>query len=400
MRQRLRAALLGPLVMTLTMTTTAFAAEAEPTAPKEQGVILLAKLVESPPGIPGKLGKGEPLAADELADRDTPWTKEECRKAGADLDRGEYFVSRDSRFSQCIVGRFTYEYSINGTPAAWADFRMTVIQDSHHRDRTMSSHVLLDEWDFRAVDVIAAGKLQGADLTVEISCAGSGGSTCNGRSSRTFTEQKDVSTWSKTPGEDDAFARFGMVSSPRTNPARDSRAKGFLPRDRVSFHTIGQTLTGESASASIKFEEPLRCDRAYYLNSVGGCVWDRTPLIWWVDYKDYPEYAKHLWDAQYHPTKTAPFGSHPGVKIPGGVLPGTPTAEKPLTRLIKGYNPSSLTYYNDTHNLVRSACRRLSGGATEECDEYPMHSTYEGANYSKLHPAEPWKYSVRYIDGQ
>lgn len=397
MSHRLRAILASLLVVPLVTAATAFTDD-RPDARVSgvRGVVMPVK--------PAAERADHPTQAAQLAapaDREKPWTLQDCRNEFKDVPRGSYEVSADSRFSQCKVMRTTYELQVNGTPAAWADFRVTILQDSHPRDRKISSRVVLDEWDYRWIDLKAYGKLLRSDLTVDITCTGSAGSTCNGKSKATDTETKEVSTWANATGEEDAYAVFDMTSSPRTNPARDSRAKDFLPRDAVSFHSVDQTVTGET-SDSVTVKEPLRCDRAAYLNSVGGCVWDRTPLVWWVDYKDYPQYAKHVWDAQYHPTKTHPYGRYPGVKIPGGILPQTPTSGKQLTRLIQGYDDASLRYHRGTANIIRSrfACGSLTRSQGEECDEYPMHSTYEGANYTRRHPNEPWKYSVRFIDGQ
>jgi hypothetical protein len=330
-------------------------------------------------------------------DESDPWTVAECRK-DADPGPGVYdaHVIRTSRYSLCTVIRTKYTLKIDGVDVAHDDFRVTILQDSHRKDRKASIHLILDQWSFHnetGNPVENATRLEAAKLNVTLSCSGSGNASCKGHSDK---ERHSIAGW-QVPGNDDAFARFDMTHTKATDPRKDSRAKDFLAADHVSFHAFDVAIVAED-SGSLKFAETLRCDTAFYQAGPGGCVWDNTPLVWYVDYKQFPEYAQHLWDASEHPTTTDPFGSFPGVQIPG-VEYHQPTP-KPLTRLVSSADgDASLTYYNENERIRTNACKKLSHNPGEECDEFPLHTTYEGAYYTALHATDVWKYSVRYIDG-
>ncbi|EPH44415.1 hypothetical protein ABT390_22530 [Streptomyces aurantiacus] len=341
---------------------------------------------------PGSAADDGPIERDD----DNPWKLQECRGA-ADPGKGELagYTIYTSRYSLCTVIRTRYELKVGGALAAYSNFRVTILQDSHRRDRRTSIHLLLDDWD----DVLVSGNhqhlrdLERSRLSVTLECNGSQGASCAGRPAR---ERRSLLAWKGGNGLDDAFARFDMSRSRPTDPVRDARAKNFLRGDGVSFHAITATLDG--ALGEVEQSEQLRCDRAFYMAGSGGCVWDKTRLNWYVDYKDYPEYAKHVWDATHHPTTTKPFGSYPGVQIPGAL--DTRPNPKPLTRLHQSADGNaSLTYRQENERIRTNACRRLSPKPGEECDEYPLGTTYEGANYTVLHPSDTWKYSVRFIDG-
>ncbi|MFD7015711.1 hypothetical protein [Streptomyces sp. NPDC059928] len=319
----------------------------------------------------------------------------ECRK---DADPGERkldsAVIYTSRYSLCTVIRTRYVLKVDGADAAYAYFRATILQDTHRRDRKASIHLILDNWSYQNVssDPENLVRLAEAPLSVTLSCAGSAGASCKGHADM---ERHSIAGW-RVPGDDDAYAKFDMSHTRPTDPAKDSRAQNFLPGDHVSFHTFGVVIQGDTGTLTAP--QPLRCDAAAYLAGHGGCVWANTPLIWYVDYKDFPQYAKHLWDATHHPASTRPFGSFPGVQIPG-TLDHKPTP-KPLTRLVSSADGNTaLNYYLENERVRTNACRKLSHTAGQECDEYPLRTTYEGANYTALYPADTWKYSVRYIDG-
>ncbi|MFJ8313984.1 MULTISPECIES: hypothetical protein [unclassified Streptomyces] len=397
--RRLRGTLIGLMAFATAATTLAATAPSAQAHTHTGGQVLSVPVTElkssvlRSPGVVAPADEG-PIERDE----DNPWTVGECRK-DADPGPGTYDgqVIRTSRYSLCTVLRTKYSYMVDGTEVAYANFRVTVLQDSHRKDRKASIHLMLDQWSFTNVSGNPAenyGRLQEADLTVTLACTGSGNASCKGHPDR---ESRPVAEWQRVPGADDAFAKFDMGHSKATDPAKDSRAKGFLASDGVSFHGFDVSIVGEWG-ASIKFSEPLRCDRAFYQPGSGGCVWNNTRLVWYVDYKDFPQYAKHLFDATEHPTATQPFGSFPGVRIPGAL--DTKPTPKPLTRLQKSADGNtSLTYYKENERIRTNACRKLGHTAGQECDEFPLRTTYEGANYSTLYPADTWKYSVRYIDG-
>jgi hypothetical protein len=337
-------------------------------------------------------------------ERDTPWNKEECRAALGDVPRGEVWIAGNSRFSECVTTRRRYELYESGVFTAYADYRATIIQDTHRTNLKASSHVLLD--DFKLVvlngNPQTRKKLEDSDLTVYIECIGAKGAECNGKVKDQVLDGRDISTW-RTEPNNDLFAEFDMTNSPVSDPEQEPRAKNYLRGDKISWHNINQIFIGSEPQDPDEEKEiqlPIRCDRAFYVRQPGGCIWDSNKLIWWVDYKDWPEYAKHVWDAQQHPTTTDPFGNFPNVKIPGSPIERpNPADMKPLTRLHKSADGNrSLDYYNDNEQVRKDACDQITKPADTECDEYPLHTNYEGAYYSQLYPSDKWKYSVRYID--
>ncbi|MFF2189916.1 NucA/NucB deoxyribonuclease domain-containing protein [Streptomyces sp. NPDC058155] len=96
--------------------------------------------------------------------------------------------------------------------------------------------------------------------------------------------------------------------------------------------------------------------------------------------------AEHVFEALYAPQLTYPPKSDKD--IPGNIWKGE---FQPIHRNYPGFNTSSQTVALLNRTAKDRACRGLSPGTGEQCDEFPFASTKEGAGRGD------GNFSVRYV---
>jgi hypothetical protein len=167
--------------------------------------------------------------------------------------------------------------------------------------------------------------------------------------------------------------------------------------DGLNYHAMSQwqMFPGNNSSKSWSNATYFRCDKAPYINSGnGGCIFYQVMATWNISLSSKAgAVAKHIKLAQTDPgTKTYP-------PAPGGkkvVIPGFKSTGVPLTRLYKAYN---MKLYNKNRATAVKACvagwgSGYSNGGKDECDEYPMAATFQGASTADGNPL--W-YSVQVL---
>jgi hypothetical protein len=140
----------------------------------------------------------------------------------------------------------------------------------------------------------------------------------------------------------------------------------------------------------------LRWDNASYVktgeDSDGAGIFDQIPpLTYDLHGQGTDQVARHIQDAIVTPDSTIPK-EPPGhsKSLPGYML-------HPLHRLYAKYSlPRSQMRYDRNRYLATKQCGPRHG---DECDEYPMTSTYEGAAKAEYEPySDPYAYSVRLVN--
>ena len=140
----------------------------------------------------------------------------------------------------------------------------------------------------------------------------------------------------------------------------------------------------------------LRWDNASYVkagdDSDGAAIFDDIPpLTYNLHGQGTDQVAAHIQYALANPDATIP-------KEPAGhtkTLPGY--FDNPLHRLYAKYSlPRSQLRYDRNRYLATKQCGPRHG---DECDEFPMTSTYEGAAKADVEPfSDPYAYSVRLVN--
>lgn len=158
-------------------------------------------------------------------------------------------------------------------------------------------------------------------------------------------------------------------------------------RDTLAYFEFDTELAIEGLSGDTETidGDEWRCDSATYLQGGRGCMFNRVteqiPVS--TDNPEYPQAAGHVYDAQFQPDLTLP-------PLNGKSMPGSPFGlnTSPLHRLYPGYEG---TIYRANRETARTTCRQYWGtnyaDGGNDCDEYPLASTYQGAatangNYS------------------
>ncbi|MGY4644914.1 PKD domain-containing protein [Cellulomonas sp. URHB0016] len=191
-------------------------------------------------------------------------------------------------------------------------------------------------------------------------------------------QTKTVAQWMLDGG---TFIRF--LHDPTEGQGRDTLAY-------FEFDTELAVEGPDGDSVTIGGNE-WRCDSATYLVGRRGCMFNRVteqiPVS--TDNPEYPEAAAHVYDAQFRPELTLP-------PLDGKSMPGSPFAPNtsPLHRLYPGYEG---TIYRANRETARGTCRLYWGtnyaDGGNDCDEYPLASTYQGAATAN------GNYSARVIPG-
>jgi hypothetical protein len=189
-------------------------------------------------------------------------------------------------------------------------------------------------------------------------------------------------------------------------------------RDQISYNRFYLQLQVDSYNRPTGRNQPrqIRCDSATYFRRFNdvwphACIFSEglSFLTFSISKDPWPEVAEHIRFAQDNPdpTKTYPLLVPPGFPPPRDKnIPGKFTNEendRGLHRIREAVDPE----YQANRNHVRGACYKEGPEAVwyletglpnrplpniEECDEYPMASTLEGA----AHP--DYDFSVRAVD--
>ncbi|WP_316745356.1 hypothetical protein [Streptomyces sp. MK7] len=378
----------------------------------------------------GPLSVGKPVSAvtrqvDEgatprAAAADRYETIEECQRDAVPDKKDGTTTAQEilNRFTLCRVVRTQYWYVDARSPQlplAYANFRFTTVMNSYHDGRRADKISRLDDFDYHltpagSLEPDALRQLAKAPLTLRVWCNGLQGATCDGTADHLDASVKrSLAAWAiaGTAGAD-VRTTSDLSNSKPTDPTKDKRAAPFYARDKASWHGMKDELIGgyrEPGTEPASISTPLRCDSASYLGRPG-CIWDDAPLVMQVIASKYPAYADHVKTAQEKPTATEPYGKFmPSLLIPGSNNPNLPSYKKPLTRLYvpttrNPFDPtydSAAEYYDNNTSTKDYHCRTIPRRGSDQCDEYPMAKTWEGAYYSIPHSLEPWRFSLRYI---
>lgn len=267
---------------------------------------------------------------------------------------------------------------------AWATFRMTTIgygwDASMPRSDTEYVDPSYNQIQFVAlIDDVRTG-LAGPAMVLSV------GMRCREQTTAAFCRQhpfdrgqsKSVAQWMADGG---TYLRF--LHDPTEGQGRDTLAY-------FEFDTELAIEGTDRDSETIEGNE-WRCDSATYLQGGRGCMFNRVteqiPVS--TDNPAYPQAAGHVYDAQFQPELTLPPLA--GKSVPGNPFSGNTT---PLHRLYSAYDS---TIYNANRNTARATCRQYWGtnyaDGGNDCDEYPLASTYQGAATADGH------YSARVMPG-
>ena len=221
---------------------------------------------------------------------------------------------------------------------------------------------------------------------VGLACLNYFGSTCNATHSAGYNY--DVATWSLPH----TFTfLFNTSRSPGTTPD-----KYYNAADGLNYHAMSQWQMFPGNQRSKSWSNPVyfRGDKAKYARGAGGSIFYQVIPTWKISLSGKAgAVAKHIQTALTKPGTgsypPAPAGKK--VRIPGSVSTG-----QPLMRLYPAYDEK---IYNDNRATAVSACIAkwgpgYSNGGKDECDEYPMAATYEGASQAD---GNPWWYSVQVL---
>ncbi|BBH66662.1 hypothetical protein ACTI_33470 [Actinoplanes sp. OR16] len=224
-----------------------------------------------------------------------------------------------------------------------------------------------------ALDQIST-TLAGDAIVVEVTldCNAEQGALCR---SHPFERgaKKTVAEWKDGVG---TFNRF--FSDPADGVGRDKLSwYNFTNRQVVSPMGAGDEDSDEWEGNG------YRCDEASYLRGGRGCVFDHVEELFPVSLATTTNYhaaAQHIFEAFHAPDTT--FPRTPGKDVAGNLNSSNP---RPLSRL---YEPYDTTIYNANRRTAVATCQAQWPGYAangDDCDEYPMAATYQGASQANGH---------------
>jgi hypothetical protein len=221
--------------------------------------------------------------------------------------------------------------------------------------------------------------------SVGLGCLNYFGSTCNNNHSTGYTY--DVAEWSLPH----TFTfLFNTSKSPGYTPDKYYNAD-----DGLNYHAMSQWQMFPGNQSSKSWSNPVyfRGDKAPYARGVGGSVFYQVIPTWKISLSgNAAAVAKHIQTALTKPgSGYPPPPKGKTVRIPGSVATG-----QPLMRLYPDYDQQ---IYDNNRSTAIAACvahwgSGYANGGKDQCDEYPMAATYEGASQAN---GNPWWYSVQVL---
>jgi Deoxyribonuclease NucA/NucB len=283
-------------------------------------------------------------------------TVEECRERAEDSGDADGWIK--NHFSYCQLGAMVavqqrcwlFICRTKGTFSA----RVTLLGHAYNGLRNVDWKVTIDQ-------IAAFGSANGARLTFKIDCDGEPNDDSCLPGSDEVT--RSVQGWRRDGEADLLFFSPAEPSSPSQGEQID---KGVFRAGGVFRFPDGMTHVSGGPETSARF------DSAWYLPRQQGSIFDRvTPFITYS--KSDPavnESAHHIEDAQDHPESTYP-------RVEGKRIPGA-SAGDPLHRL---FHDTTRRRQNREGFAVPVCDQQWPGYAefSQDCDEYPFASTYEGA---------------------
>lgn len=217
------------------------------------------------------------------------------------------------------------------------------------------------DWKVTIDEEVSTGSANGGRFTFEIDCAGSPDDDSCLPASHDVT--RSVQEWRRNGEADLLFFSSAEPSSPAWGEQIDT---GVFQVEGAFRFPSGTARASNGPETSVRF------DSAWYLPQKQGSIFDRvTP---WLSYsKSDPavnESAHHIEDAQDHPESTYP-------RVGGKRIPGA-SADNPLHRL---FHDTTRRRQNREGDAVPVCQEQWPGYAelSQDCDEYPFSTTYEGA---------------------
>jgi hypothetical protein len=283
-------------------------------------------------------------------------TPEECRDRSELSGRAEGWIKNHYSYCQlsavvAVEERCWWRFC---NTVGFFSARVTLMGFAYNGLRNADWTVYLDE-------VSAFGSANGGRFTYEIDCAGTPDDDSCLPASHDVT--KSVQAWRRDGKGDLLFFSPAEPSSPEWGQQIDTGI--FKVQGAFRFPS-------GTARASNGPETTVRFDSAWYLPAKQGSIFSRvTP---WISYSTSDpavnQSAHHIQDAQQHPESTYP-------KVDGKHIPGA-SAGDPLHRL---YFDTTRRRQN-RETFAVPVCQQQWPGYPElsqDCDEYPFASTYEGA---------------------
>jgi len=356
-------------ISTLSAAAPALASNAGGTGPA-----IMAPQVQGPPPPPPTSGKGTRIQPDVSG-------YNRCEGGGGPLWTA-YFKDR---FHSCFLVHTGFDVvvkkdGVNVVVGNWT-LRWIVTGTGYNLGQLMTFTVKSTLWDVTGVPPGPTWR-----WSVGLSCLNYFGSTCGNNHSTGYTY--DVATWSVPH----TFTfLFNTSKSPGYTPD-----KYYNAADGLNYHAMSQWQMFPGNQASKSWSNPVyfRGDKAKYARGVGGSVFYQVIPTWKISLSGKAAaVAKHIQLALTKPGTgsypPAPKGKK--VRIPGSVSTG-----QPLMRLYPAYDQ---TIYDANRDTANRACVAkwgpgYSNGGKDECDEYPMAATYEGASQAN---GSPWWYSVQVL---
>jgi hypothetical protein len=283
-------------------------------------------------------------------------TVEECRERVELSGRRQGWIK--NHFSYCQMGamaavqqRCTWIFC--RTIGAFSA-RVTLLGHAYNGLRNVDWTVTLDQ-------IAAFGSANGGRLTFEIECAGwPDDDSCLPGSDEVT---RSVQGWRLDGEADLLFFSPAEPSSPNEGEQIDTGV--FQAGGQFRFPN-GLTRSADGPETSVRF------DSAWYLPQRQGSIFDRVmPYIAYSKSdSEVKESAHHIEDAQDHPETTYP-------RVEGKRIPGA-SADEPLHRL---FHDTTRRRQNRETFAVPVCEQQWPGYAelSQDCDEYPFASTYEGA---------------------
>lgn len=249
-------------------------------------------------------------------------------------------------FSYCHVRSYVYTRKIctNGKCVVYvARFRVTTNGRSVMGARKMQFVTHVDDWQIDPV-------LAGTPLTIDMVC-----DPCT-RGSSTKPVTKSFSKWA-LDGRANKTNSW-VVASPASSGSGVHKVQSYV---------FNQYLKTPGTTPIYVYQNDFRCDSAQYLTPKLGCSFHRTALNWYlyVEGSNYKPVAIHIRDAQ---RKTG---------IPGSLEKGDP-----LTYQLEADDFAG--YVKANRAAAKKACAELKRKKGQECDEYPMAATRQGADTGRF----------------
>lgn len=210
---------------------------------------------------------------------------------------------------------------------------------------------------------------------------------------------------SRTDAHIAVFAQWQLAGSDSWNFTLEVDPGGGVGRDDIIKEILNEGFFVQFPPSYVAMEPGtilglpdlyLRWDNASYVkrgdDSEGAAIFDDIPALTFnLNGQGTDQVAQHIQDALTSPDLTVPKEPPGQTKVIPGYL------DNPLHRLYKNYSPpTSELRYNRNGAIARAQCGPRHG---DECDEFPMASTYEGAAKAEYEPySDPNAYSVQLVD--